>query len=247
VQRRSVLLYPLRRRLPRPENRLKLRTGETLASPVGEPLLALFEEIWIRRSYLPAAWAPAPGPTVVDVGANVGVFSVWAARQLGAARVVAVEPSPRSAGALLANLERNGIENAIVLQVAVGGERRQATLYRRGPEVLDTLFQRDNYGSRFEPTGSVRVLTLDDLFTILDIQRCDLLKLDCEGAEYEVLFGASRDSLSRIRHIAAEYHIGLTDYGPELLQRFLEERDFAVTVFGLRDAEGGHLHASRRT
>src|SRR5829696_7537799 len=94
VRRLSALSYPLRRRLPRPENRLDLTTGESLVSPVGEPLLALFEEIWIRQSYLPAAWTPTPRPTVVDVGANVGVFSLWAIRRLGAARVVAIEPSP---------------------------------------------------------------------------------------------------------------------------------------------------------
>jgi FkbM family methyltransferase len=247
VRRRSALFYPLRRRLPRPENRLELTTGESLVSPVGEPLLALFEEIWIRQSYLPAAWTPIPGPTVVDVGANVGVFSVWAARHLGAARVVAIEPSPRVADALLANLKRNGVENATVLQVALGGERREATLYRRGPAVLDTLFRRDNYGSRFEPAGSVSVTTLDDLFAMHEIEHCDLLKLDCEGAEYEVLFGASSDSLGRIRHIAAEYHVGLNEHGPGSLQRFLEDRDFDVTCFDPRDVEGGHLHASRRT
>jgi FkbM family methyltransferase len=247
VRRSSALSYPLRRRLPRPENRLDLTTGESLVSPVGEPLLALFDEIWVRQSYLPVSWAPIPGPTVIDVGANVGVFSVWAARYLGAMQVVAIEPSPRILPALVANLERNCIENATVLQLAVGGVRREARLYQRGPAVLDTLFRRDNYGSRFEPIGSVRVMTLDDLFTILEIERCDLLKLDCEGAEYEVLFGASNDSLGKIQHIAAEYHVGLNEHSPDSLQRFLEDRDFAVTCFNSHDVEGGHLHASRRT
>jgi 2-polyprenyl-3-methyl-5-hydroxy-6-metoxy-1,4-benzoquinol methylase len=98
VQRSSVLVYPLRRRLPRPKNRLDLTTGDSLVSPAEEPLLALFEEIWIRESYLPTAWTPTTAPKVIDVGANVGVFSLWAARRLGAARVVAIEPSHRSGG-----------------------------------------------------------------------------------------------------------------------------------------------------
>jgi FkbM family methyltransferase len=255
VRRRSALSYPLRRRLPpRPKNRLVLTTGDSLVSPVEEPLLALFDEIWIRQSYLPAAWTSAPktgtglhggGPVVVDVGANVGVFSLWAARCLGAARIVAVEPSPRMARALLANLERNHVEHVTVLEVALGGQRREAVLYRRGAEVMDTLFQRDNYGSHFEPTGTVKIVTLEDVFTDLEIDHCDLLKLDCEGAEYEILFGASDTALAKVRHIAAEYHVGLNEYEPTSVQRFLEGRGFAVTCFDPLDEESGYLHASR--
>jgi FkbM family methyltransferase len=228
-----------------------LTTGDSLVSPVEEPLLALFDEIWIRQSYLPEAWTSAPskgtrGPVVVDVGANVGVFSLWAARRLGAARVVAIEPSPRMARALLANLERNDVEQVTLLEVALGGERREAVLYRRGAEVMDTLFQRDNYGSHFESAGIVKIVTLEDVFTMLEIDWCDLLKLDCEGAEYEILFGVSDDLLARVRHIAAEYHVGLNEHEPASLQRFLEGRGFAVTCFDPLDEESGYLHASRR-
>lgn len=251
VRRTSALFYPLRRRLPRPVNRIVLTDGDSLVSPVEEPLLALFDEIWIRQSYLPAAWtsapeAPSAGPVVVDVGANVGVFSLWAARRLGAERVVAIEPSPRMASALRANLARNDVEHVTVLEVALGGERGEAALYRRGAEVMDTLFQRDNYGSDFESAGIVKIVTLEDVFTMLDIDRCDLLKLDCEGAEYEILFGVSDDTLAKVRHIAAEYHVGLNEHGPGSLQRFLEDRAFAVTCFAPLDEESGYLHASRR-
>jgi FkbM family methyltransferase len=255
VRRTSALSYPFRRRLPpRPENRLVLTTGDSLVSPVDEPLLALFDEIWIRESYLPAAWTSAPtegtgthaaGPVVVDVGANVGVFCLWVARRLGAGRIVAVEPSPRTARALLANLERNDLKQVTVLEVAVGGERRQAVLYKRGAEVMDTLFQRDNYGSRFEPAGTVKIVTLEDVFTDLEIDQCDLLKLDCEGAEYEILFGASDATLAKVQHIAAEYHVGLNEHEPTSLQRFLEGRGFAVTCFDPLDEESGYFHASR--
>jgi FkbM family methyltransferase len=231
-----------------------LTTGDCLVSPVEEPLLALFDEIWIRQSYLPVAWTAAAttgtatragGPIVVDVGANVGVFCLWAARRLGAARIVAVEPSPRMARALRANLERNNLEHVTVLEAALGAERGQAVLYKRGAEVMDTLFQRDNYGSRFEPAGTVKIVTLEDVFTDLEINHCELLKLDCEGAEYEILFGASDAALAKVRHIAAEYHVGLNDYEPTSLQRFLEGKSFAVTCFDPLDEESGYIHASR--
>jgi FkbM family methyltransferase len=253
VRRTSALCYPIRRRLLRPENRIVLTSGDSLVSPVDEPLLALFDEIWVRQCYLPTAWTPAPGtgtypvgPVVVDVGANVGVFSLWAARCLSAEHVVAIEPSPRMAGALRANLERNDVEQVTVLEVALGGERRDGVLYRRGAEVMDTLFQQDNYGSHFESAGNVKIVTLEDVFAMFEIDRCDLLKLDCEGAEYEILFGVSDDTLARVRHIAAEYHVGLNEHEPGSLQRFLEDRGFAVTCFDPLDEESGYLHASRR-
>ena len=217
-----------------------------MVAPADEPLLSLFDEIWVRETYLPKTWTPVPAPTVVDVGANVGVFTVWAAKRLGAARIVAIEPSPEMVRALGANLARNRIEQATVLEVALGGEPGESTLYRRAAGALDTLFDRDNYGSRFQTVASVTVTTLDDIFSTCEIDVCDLLKLDCEGAEYEILFNASGSTLAKIRHIAAEYHVGLNEYGPASVQSFLEARGFAVTCSALLDEESGYLYASRR-
>jgi FkbM family methyltransferase len=245
VRRTSLLLYPLRRRLPPHHQRLDLDSGDSLLAPPGDPLFTMFEEVWVDRRYLPRDWKRVDTPTVVDVGANIGVFTVWAARELGAGRIVAVEPDPEPARQLRDNLALNRIDDVAVLEAALGGERREATLYRRGSAAMNTLFPRDHYGSHFEIGKTVRVLTLDDVFERCNIERCDLLKLDCEGAEYEALFGASPDLLARIHHVVAECHVGLTDHDPDALQGFLEEHGFAVTRFPPLDEEGEHLHASR--
>ena len=144
------------------------------------------------------------------------------------------------------NLERNGIEGAPVLQLAVGGSRRDAVLHRRGVEAMNSLFTTDRYGSTFTPVETVRVVTLDDVFEHCAIDRCDLLKLDCEGAEYEILYGAGAETLGRIGNLVLEYHEGMNANGPDELDAFLRERGFAVTRFAPLDVEGGHLHAERR-
>lgn len=245
VRSSSLLLYPIRRRLPRPYNLLELRSGESFRSPPNEELTTIFDEVWVDQRYLPADWDPALRPTVIDVGANVGVFTIWAARYLGAERIVAVEPAPDTSRELRGNLERNSVE-AQVLEAAVGRTSGEATLHRRGAPARDTLFTTDRYGSRFEPTARVRLVTLDEVFSLFEIESCDLLKLDCEGAEYEILGAAGNETLASVRHLVAEYHVGLNDQRPHELRRLLEDNGFDVTVFPPLDVEGGHLHARRR-
>lgn len=245
VRRRSLVAYPLRRRVGARRCELVLRDGSRLTAPADEPLLPLYCEIWIDERYRPAGWSSVRRPTVVDIGANVGVFSLWAARRLGAQRIVAVEPSPAMASALLGNLTSNRVQGAFVLQAAVGGCRRDALLHRRGDESRNTLFEVDRYGSTFSAAHTVRVVTLDDVFELYAIDCCDLLKLDCEGAEYEILYGCSAQTLGRVRHLVLEYHEGLNANGPDELEAFLREQGFAVTRFAPLDVEGGHLHAER--
>jgi FkbM family methyltransferase len=245
VRRGSLLLFPLRKRLPPRRQQLDLISGASLQAPPDEELLPMFDEIWVSRYYLPGDWAPAEAPTVLDIGANIGVFTVWAATELGAEHIVAVEPDPRPAEQLRANIELNHLRDVAILDAAVGGARRAATLYARGPTAMNTLFSRDVYESRFGVAANVHVLTLDDVFEQFGIQRCDLLKLDCEGAEYEILYGASPDSLAKVDHLVAECHVGLNDHDPDALEAFLEQRGFAVKRFPPLDEEGEHLHASR--
>ena len=241
----SLLLYPIRRRLPQGRNRLDLRSGESLRSTPEEQLLTLVEEVWVAEKYRPPDWSPTPSMTVVDVGANVGVFTTWAAHRLRARRVVAVEPAGDSVEQLRDNLRRNGVEAEIV-QAALGGESGQRLLYRRGAPSLDTLYHHDRYNSTFSEVEIVSVLTLDEIFSRFALDRCDLLKLDCEGAEYEILGATTPATLKKIRHVVGEYHVGLNDHESLELADILERAEFDVRLFPLLDVEGGYLHAARR-
>jgi len=248
VTRTSAVLLPAWRRAPGlRRNQLKLTSGEVFVTGRDDRLVMMFDEIWAKEAYLPGDWTGPPAPVVVDIGANVGVFAVWAARRLGAARIVAVEPSPPTAARLRRNLERNRTSGATVLQAAVGARTAEAVLYRRGQPSLSTLYEQDVYGSSFSPEARVRVVTLGEIFEEEGIDGCDLLKLDCEGAEYEILFAAGRDTLDRIRHIVGEYHEGLTPHRPMDLFEFLESHGFSTTRFAPLDEEGGVFHATRRS
>ena len=243
---RGILLYPLRHRLATPRNQIDLKTGLSIVSPMEEPLIYLFEEIWVGHAYTPPDFNVEPGDTVVDIGANIGVFSMWAAARAQRVRVISLEPSPGMFHCLQQNLSRNGLHQVIAVQAACGGHNGTAVLYSRGFEGGNSLYSRDIAGSVFRPLTRVEVLTLDEVFRRYQVETCSLLKLDCEGAEYEILFKASEATLRNVRRVSMEYHLGLNDHCLEEMVVFLEEQDFGVTYTPPYDEECGYLYASRQ-
>lgn len=241
----SIWLYPLRRRTAQPYNRIDFRTGLSLSSPRDVPLHGLVKEIWIDRCYTPENLEITPGEVIVDIGANVGVFSIWMAAGNPQARVVAVEPAPEAFEFLQRNVSANQLRNVSALQAACAGRAGEAVLYRRGGGALHSLYDRDVLGSVFQPLCRARTVTLAQVFEHYNVKRCTLLKLDCEGAEYEILYNAGPEALARTQMIAMEYHIGLNEHRPEELCSHLETHGFRVTLLPPIDEEGGYLYASR--
>jgi len=228
----SILLFPVRRRLRHPRNQIALRNGASLVSPPDEPLLGLIQEIWLDQCYADESPDSTSGGVVVDIGAHVGVFTAWAATQYKGCRVVALEPSSRMCAALRENVAASRLRDVTVVQAACGARAGEATLYARGAEGMNSLHRKD--------------MTLDEVFHRFAIERCALLKLDCEGAEYDILFNAADVTLGRVERIAMEYHVGLAPGSPEGLRDFLDVRGFSVRYSPLADEEGGYLHAVRR-
>lgn len=234
----SILLYPVRRRVPPKQARLDLRGGTVVTAPANEPLLFLFREIWVDGAYDEALASNAGLATIVDIGAHVGLFSIRAASRWPQARVVAVEASPRSARYLRENVARNRLAAITVVEAACGGSRRRAVLHRRGADMMSSLYAA---GAGDE----VDVITLDDVFDAGAIDGCDLLKLDCEGAEYEIILGAAATTLRRIGRVVMECHRG-GEATPLDLERHLVAAGFDVRRTPSEDGIHEYLFAQRR-
>jgi FkbM family methyltransferase len=150
------------------------------------------------REYLPHGIAVAPGDTVIDIGGNIGTFAVLAA-SLGA-KVIVAEPDPENLALLRENISLNGLD-AAVLPVAISRERGQATLScSEGGGAYHSIMR----SAASERTYRVDTISLADLFDQCEVERCDLLKIDCEGAEYAIF--ESFPDFRRIRQLAMEYH-----------------------------------------
>jgi FkbM family methyltransferase len=174
----------------------------------------------------------------------VGVFAAWASQLAADVRVISVEPSPVTYKWLRKNVERNKLKVEAV-EGACAAPGRSVVLYSRGEGAMNSLFEKDVAGSEFREIARPKSVTLQELFERFSVDRCDLLKLDCEGAEYEILYTAPDELLSRINAITMEYHVGMNEHDVSGMQRFLQARSFLVQVTPLIDPEGGYLYARR--
>lgn len=219
----------------------RLRNGVVLEAPGTLDLSFLFHEIWVREIYGPPGYEIRAGESVVDVGANIGVFAAYAATRAPGVRVFAYEPFPGNAEWLRRNVAESGLANVTVRQQAVAGGRGARVLHVF-PEswIVHSLVLEDE---RATEEVTVDCVTLDDVLEENGIGLCDLLKLDCEGSEYEILQGCSPQALARVRRIVGEYHNG--EYGTgEGLRRFLESRSFRVDRLEPLDAGCGVICAA---
>ena len=184
------------------------RDGVKLRLDPGRGDSFTFFEILIRRDYLRDGITLGPGDTVVDVGANLGAFSVMAARVVGpTGRVVAFEPSPDAFDRLSENLALNALANVEAVPEAVGGEAGEAQLYVHGKSAYTSFFDGvDGRQTSHERTVSVTVRTLEQALDARGIGHVDLLKLDCEGAEYGILGSLTPGLARRIKQVAMETH-----------------------------------------
>lgn len=140
-----------------------------------------------------------PGMVMVDVGANDGLYTVFAARRVGpSGRVLAVEPSSRERANLQRNVERNGLTNVVVRPSALGAAAGQASLkiahgLHAGHNTFGTFAYDDVLAVDSE---LVTVETLDDVIRDCALPRIDFVKIDVEGAEVGVLKGARQVLMS---------------------------------------------------
>jgi len=223
--------------------RAVLRDGTTFEAPAGVNVLRVVTPIFHKRVYTPPGLELRPDDVVVDVGANIGAFSVWAAQRTRG-RVLAIEPHPANAGALRRNLAANHCARAEVAECAVSD----------APGVLPLFLGRSGTTHGLSPIGKnaadgesidVRVATLPQLLGEHGLERIDFLKLDCEGAEGHILPALPDAVTASIRTIALEFHDDMSPLAHDALSKLLEEKGFRVALRWDGHASNGMLFARR--
>ena len=185
----------------------------------------------IREDEIIEYFTPKQGDIVVDIGANIGRYTIIASKRVGTnGKVVAIEAHPGNFEMLNRNIKLNRLTNVIPLNYAAYSKETKVKLYvpdeESGYTIYHTLMERT--GKKFV---EVDAITLDYLLLQLNgiregIVEVNWIKIDVEGVEFEVLKGAT-NVLSKSKDIALliEVH-GIDNYRP--LMEFLNSYNFIV-------------------
>jgi FkbM family methyltransferase len=182
------------------ERRIRLRDGVEITYRLNRGDLQAIREVWLDETYrLPVDLDRVH--TLIDLGANIGLASLYLSRRYGCSKVLAVEPDSANARLALVNLRRNGIF-AEVLHAAVA------------PSDGVVYFQEDEGNSllgRLSETGRpVRAVSMCSLLDRVG-GAADLVKLDIEGGEGPLLNG-DRTWLQGVHALLVEFHPTRVDY-----------------------------------
>jgi len=158
-------------------------------------------------------WLKVKGKRVLDVGASIGDTAVYFALK-GARQVVAFEPYPFPYSYALKNVEANGLNNVKVINAGVSGHDGTVKVTKG-----ETTTSSDLKASDEPDAVEVPIYSLDRVLE--EYGPFDVIKMDCEGCEYDAI--ASSKRIGEINQIQIEYH-----YGPERLLEALKNAGFEV-------------------
>ena len=167
------------------------------------------------------------GWSIIDIGAGLGDFAIHAARLCPRSRILAFEPAPDSFELLQQNIRQNQLENVQAFPYAISAPGN--ALYLDTHSGVPVQYQTVAQPGAGERQGTpLPTFSLEQVLQQHDLAQCDYIKMDCEGAEYAILFGAEASTIRRVRHWCLEYHDDVTEWTHRDLIAFFERQGFTT-------------------
>ena len=211
----------------------KTNSGLKMKIRVKSTDLMQLTTIWLTREYEVPDFEIKEDDTIIDIGGHIGLFMLFCKQFCHKGKIYCFEPALDNYRIFLDNIKLNDFKNIFPFNLAVSKQDGNIPLYLNDDASGHSIFLKNS--------NSIQVdsITLQKIFDLNNIKKCDLLKLDCEGSEYEIIDSLPENYFSMIDKMIVEYHFA--EKNPKLLTNLikkLERTSFSVDVKKLSDDMG---------
>ena len=189
------------------------KTGLKIKIRVKSTDLMALTNVWMINEYDVDGFEINSSDIIIDVGAHIGLFSLLVSQFCKTGKIFSFEPIRENFDLLVSNLALNHIENVFPFNVGVSKKSGKLNLFLNNDQSAHSIFPKGSESITVEATS------LQKIFDEKQISSCKLLKLDCEGAEYDIIDSLPVEYLDKIQNMAIEYH--LADPKPELIKNLI--------------------------
>jgi FkbM family methyltransferase len=181
-----------------------------------------------HEAHLMRRFTPKEGDTVIDIGAHIGLYTITSSKQVGkTGKVVAIEADPDNFWLLKRNIALNNLTNVLPLNYAVFSTRTRIKLYEQSASAKYNSLMLAR--ARTENYVEVNADTLDNLLKVRGINEVNWIKIDVEGAEFEVLKGSTETLSSNNMSLLVEIHNIEDPSHYDNIVDFLKHHDYEIT------------------
>ena len=200
----------------------------------------VINETWIENVYRIHQGQFFGGGVFVDVGANIGAVSLFvdsfnkAREDDSKIKVYAVEPEPNNLYLLNQNIQNNPTENITIVSNAIWHEEAMVSISNRGGNSSIVDLEEDS--------SEVLAITLETLFSTYSIEEVDVMKIDIEGAEFDLIINTPAETLAKINRLVLEFDKSFDGRFGKMIEKL--SKQFGIDILGSPE-RGGYVYANR--
>jgi len=203
--------------------------------------LKVFNETWVENVYRIHEGHFSGKRVFVDIGANIGAVSIFVDSfnknrdDDQKIKVYAVEPEPNNLHLLNENIKNNPTENITVVNNAIWHTKSMVSISNLGANSSIVDLEKEN-------KTDVLAITLENLFSIYNIKEVDVMKIDIEGAEFDLILNTSKKTLAKIKYLVLEFDKSFDGRFGQMVEKL--SKQFGIDILGSPE-RGGYIYANR--
>ena len=169
--------------------------------------------VWMINEYEVEKLNIKNNDVIIDIGAHIGLFSLLVSKFCYSGKIFCFEPNQGRIEVDPISIDK--LENIIPFNLAVTKNESEVKLFLDDDQSAHSIFQNG------KDAITVKSISLEKIFDRNNIDFCKVLKLDCEGAEYEIIDSLPKEYFNRIKNIIIEYHYA--DSKPEPVRELISK------------------------